>query len=311
MGAADKMSTGLASLADDFESPHVPQHCSRLVEVSKLASSRVGVGLTMRDSRIAIANVSAASPLEGLCFPGDFVNLPSPDDATSLRSAGPTTADALSAIFFASSHLIISVETPPALTSARSVFLTIGDDDLLDIKVVQDSQTGRARISKLEPRCQPDTKDLEAANTVSGDALATGDLIVAISEGGILHDVANAKDARDKLRSVRRGMIEIRVVRPVVDNRQTSTTTSGPASAQHRPPCSTAAASPTPSFLSLFQSPSSSAPWSAKSIWALADVVSPKSLYAEPPMSGSEHANDHGFCDRERVGPSNAQSGHS
>jgi len=120
-------------------------------------------------------------------------------------------AHALSAAFHAASHLALSVQTPTLLEGARSVFIlsssSQGPDDL-GISVERDRETGRARVASLIPGSI-------AATRVGRDVLAPGDLIVAISEEGTLHDVPTYKEAAGRLKLSESGAIELRVVRPV------------------------------------------------------------------------------------------------
>lgn len=191
-------------------------HC-RQVQISKLPESRVGVGLVnLGRGVVGVAEVAATSPLEGLIFPGDIIQLGATSASAGVSSTrcptpagGTPDANALSAAFFAASDLCLTVETPPLLAEAQSIFLhssELGDTLELGIQVEKDTATGRARVARLKP-------DSIAASAVGCDALAPGDLIVAVSEGGTLHETDNASQVAARLKAYQGGAVELRVVR--------------------------------------------------------------------------------------------------
>jgi len=174
------------------------------VRVSKLADSRVGVGLANGPGRtICVAEVFASSPLEGHIWPGDIIrgvagtNLPPRSDAASLAN-----------IFRIASDLDLSVETPRALSDARTVFLICqaGGASEIGIMVDKDPSSSFARVSSLAPGSL-------AATELDRGSLRPGDLIVAVGFNGGLHQVSNVKDCAARLQAAT-GAIELRVVRP-------------------------------------------------------------------------------------------------
>jgi len=195
---------------------HSPRGASREVTVSKMGNSRVGIGLVNRNRRVHIAQVAATSPLEGLVFPGDIINLAGNGHGGKILDALTSTrapdAVALSAAFHAASVLTLSVETPEPLANARSVFILMSQHDVeLGITLEKDPHTGRARIARLAPGSA-------AATRVDRDVLAPGDLVVAVAEGGVLYEVANVKEATARLdKRAEGGAIELRVVRPLMN----------------------------------------------------------------------------------------------
>jgi len=230
-GESSSARSGLALAMFALPSKHKDKDIlsnSRLVEVSKLANSRVGVGLTMRGRDVTIAQVAASSPLEGHVFPGDVINLSGNGSARlldGLTSTRAPDANVLAAAFHAASQLSIQVETPTLLTSAYSVFILASNGGDLGIEVDKDHETGRARVNYLAPGSA-------AATKVGRDVLAPGDLIVAVSEGGTLYDVATAKEAAAKLKHSAAGAIELRVVRPPDEPSQTPRSAHRPSSAR-------------------------------------------------------------------------------
>ena len=88
----------------------------RLVEVTKLAKSRVGVSLVMHGRSVIVHHVESTSPFEGKVFPGDVISLAS----DGIISPKVLDANGLSQYIFAASSLSLCVETPAALASARS-----------------------------------------------------------------------------------------------------------------------------------------------------------------------------------------------
>ena len=108
---------------------------------------------------------------------------------------------------------MLLVETPTLLENAQSVFLSCDGD--LGIKVYADPQTGRACIAQLAAHRQVEPSEFGLPGSPIGrDKLAPGDLIVAISEGGTLHNVANSKEATARLKADQTGTVELRIVRP-------------------------------------------------------------------------------------------------
>lgn len=182
----------------------------RIIETTKLPNSRIGIGLKNVGKSVVISYVVASSPLEGKVFPGDIIRL-SGDGRSSTR--GPTLtnpgADAkiVAEAFYAASHLMLSVETPSSLANAESVFLLHSEGEELGIQLDKCPVSGRARVSSLAPNSV-------AATRVSRHDLSVGDLIVACSEEGILHEVASAKDGSARLSVRSSGAMEIRVVKP-------------------------------------------------------------------------------------------------
>jgi len=179
----------------------------RRVRVSKMADARVGVGLVQAGRSIQIAEVSAGSPLEGHVWPGDIIKgvagqpLPPRTDAHSLAN-----------VFCRANDLDIHVETPVALSDARTVFLIANADEPggateLGITLERDPSRGLARVASLTPGSL-------AATTVDRDSLARGDLIVAVGFGGVLVQVENPKECQALLAKATEGAIELRVVRP-------------------------------------------------------------------------------------------------
>ncbi len=190
---------------------HESNSRARLVEVTKMANSRVGVGLVMRGRSVIVHQVAATSPLEGKVFPGDVINLAgnglrAANMIDALTSTRAPDAHALSAAFHAASSLSITVETPALLASASSVFLLVSEADSLGIRVDKCPTTGRARVAHIEPMSA-------AATNLSRQDLAIGDLIVSVSEGGTLFDVADVKEAATRLNACESGAVELRVVR--------------------------------------------------------------------------------------------------
>jgi len=181
----------------------------RQVQISKEPASRVGVGLVnLRKGVVGVAEVAATSPLKGLIFPGDIIQPGTTSTATPNVGSSPD-ADGLSAFFFATSELALTVETPPLRAEAQSVFLRsseLGETPELGIQVDKEPVTGRARVSRLKP-------DSIATAAVGGNVLAPGDLIVAVSEGGTLYETSNASQVVARLKAYRCGAVELRVVR--------------------------------------------------------------------------------------------------
>ena len=171
----------------------------RLVEVTKMANSRVGVSFVMRGRSVIVHQVASTSPFEGKVFPGDLISLAS-DGIRALDANG------LSQHIFAASSLTLCVETPALLASARSVFLLFSAPDDLGIHVDKCPTTGRGRVAHIVPLSA-------AATNLSRSDLAVGDLIVGVSEGGNLFDVADAKEVVARLKACESGAVEIRVVR--------------------------------------------------------------------------------------------------
>jgi len=187
----------------------------RVVSVSKLAESRVGIGLVHKGRGVvAVAEVASTSPFEGLIFPGEIISLTPVANGglSSTRSPTPiVTADAvaLSAAFFAASQLSLNVETPPLLVGAESVFLHSSELDSslqLGIEVGKDRPSGFARIVRLTPGSI-------AATAAGPDALMPGDLIVAVSAGGTLYETSTVNDCYRVLKLYEAGPIELRIVR--------------------------------------------------------------------------------------------------
>ena len=185
-----------------------PVELRRQVQISKEPASRVGVGLVnLRKGVVGVAEVAANSPLKGLIFPGDIIQLGATSAAPTVGSS--PDADGLSAFFFATSELSLTVETPPLRAEAQSVFLRsseLGETPELGIQVDKEPVTGRARVARLKP-------DSIATAAVGGNVLAPGDLIVAVSEGGTLHETSNASQVVARLKAYRCGTVELRVVR--------------------------------------------------------------------------------------------------
>ena len=73
----------------------------RLVEVTKMANSRVGVSFVMRGRSVIVHQVASTSPFEGKVFPGDLISLAS-DGIRALDANG------LSQHIFAASSLSLS-----------------------------------------------------------------------------------------------------------------------------------------------------------------------------------------------------------
>jgi hypothetical protein len=174
----------------------------RFVEVTKLANSRVGVSFVMRGRSVIVHQVASTSPFEGKVFPGDMISLAS-DGITSPRALD---ANGLSQHIFAASSLSLCVETPALLASARSVFLLFSAADDLGIHVDKCPTTGRGRVAHIVPLSA-------AATNISRSDLAVGDLVVGVSEGGNLFEVADAKEVVARLKACESGAVELRVVR--------------------------------------------------------------------------------------------------
>ena len=195
-----------------------PSHSSihtRNVEATKLPDSRIGVGLLQRGSAVIVHEVFASSPLEGLVWPGEIVKLKSMDHDHTLAANRPLrpssacrtlSAKALSEHCWQSSKLELIVETPAAISNAKSTWLFCEAASELGITVERDPESGRARIQSLVPGSV-------AATTVDRDSLSNGDIIVAIGVEGTLSGVSNHKEAMSKLNGAV-GAIELRVVRP-------------------------------------------------------------------------------------------------
>ena len=179
--------------------PAAKPNIVRLVEVTKMANSRVGVSFVMRGRSVIVHQVASTSPFEGKVFPGDLISLAS-DGIRALDANG------LSQHIFAASSLTLCVETPALLASARSVFLLFSAPDDLGIHVDKCPTTGRGRVAHIVPLSA-------AATNLSRSDLAVGDLIVGVSEGGNLFDVADAKEVVARLKACESGAVEIRVVR--------------------------------------------------------------------------------------------------
>jgi len=201
----------------------------RLVSVSKLAESRVGVGLVHAGRGIVtVAEVASTSPLEGLIFPGDIISM-APATGSSTRCPTPSVstpdAVALSAAFFAASELNLNVETPAALVGARSIFLHSSEMETTIVQLGIDlskDRSGFARVARLMPGSI-------AAAATGPDALMPGDLITAVSSGGTLHATKSVGDTASRLKLYEGGPIELRIIRREASG---SSTCSRPSSAR-------------------------------------------------------------------------------
>lgn len=167
---------------------------------------------------VGVSEVAATSPLEGLVFPGEHIQLDRSAASSRWPSSAVSDAPTLSAAIFAASQLTLIVETPPSLTGSRSIYLhddEFGRDAELGIEIEKDRASGRARITGLRPGSR-------AARAVGDDALSPGDLIVAVSAGGTLYETADFGQAASRLKLHHGSFIELRIVRRHATTKKTS-----------------------------------------------------------------------------------------
>jgi len=134
---------------------------------------------------------------------------------TSFAASAALRCDAhsLASTFCHAADLDINVETPKALSDARTVFLVSTADEPggaheVGIMLEKDPNTGMARVAGLIPGSL-------AATSIDRSSLERGDLIVAVGYGGALAQVDTVKECNAMLANQQvDGAIELRVVRP-------------------------------------------------------------------------------------------------